>query len=89
MKKEYQATLLGIQKGRGGELQANPDEGYVIAENDFGGMPLSCSNKLLVSQLSISLIAETARSAATTLTGFSLLSFFSRCSTSFSICLIR
>ncbi|WP_136806546.1 potassium channel family protein [Desulfosediminicola flagellatus] len=35
MKKEYQATLLGIQKGRGGELQANPDQGYVIDDKDF------------------------------------------------------
>ncbi len=35
MKKQYKATLLGIQKGQGGELQANPDENYIIAENDF------------------------------------------------------
>lgn len=35
LKKRYKSTLLGIQKGRGGELQANHDEGYVIAENDY------------------------------------------------------
>lgn len=35
MKKEYKATLLGIQKGQGGELQANPDQGYTIAANDY------------------------------------------------------
>lgn len=34
-KKKYNATVLGIQKGRGGELRANPDHDYVIEENDY------------------------------------------------------
>lgn len=35
MKQEYKATLLGIQKGRGGDLQANLDHDYIIAANDY------------------------------------------------------
>ncbi len=34
MKKEYQATVLGIQKGKGGELVANPDPEYIITADD-------------------------------------------------------
>lgn len=34
MKKEHQATVLGVQKGRGGEFITNPDEDYELAEND-------------------------------------------------------
>lgn len=35
MKQDYQATILGIQKGRGGELQANPDHQYEITRDDY------------------------------------------------------
>ncbi|WP_163335762.1 TrkA family potassium uptake protein [Desulfopila sp. IMCC35008] len=35
VKKEYGATALGIQKGRGGELLTNPEQDYVICEGDY------------------------------------------------------
>ncbi len=35
MKKEHQATVLGIQQGQGGDLIANPDEEYTIVEDDY------------------------------------------------------
>ncbi len=35
MKKEYQATVLGIQKGRGGNLMANPDQDYTVDGSDY------------------------------------------------------
>lgn len=35
LKKKHQATLLGIQKSRGGELLANPDPDYTIEEKDY------------------------------------------------------
>ncbi len=35
MKKEYQAMVLGIQKGRGGELVANPDQDYRVEKSDY------------------------------------------------------
>lgn len=35
LKKDFQATLLGIQKGRGGELMANPEYKYAIEESDY------------------------------------------------------
>ncbi len=35
MKKEYQATVLGIQKGRGGKLMANPDQDYIVDCSDY------------------------------------------------------
>ncbi len=34
MKKDYQATVLGVQKGKGGEFITNPDEGYEITDKD-------------------------------------------------------
>jgi voltage-gated potassium channel len=34
MKEEYKATVLGVQKGRGGELIANPDGDYQLTEGD-------------------------------------------------------
>ncbi len=34
MKTDYQATLLGIQKGSSGELMANPDKDYTITTDD-------------------------------------------------------
>lgn len=35
IKKEYGATALGIQKGRGGELLTNPEQDYAICEGDY------------------------------------------------------
>lgn len=35
MKQEQQATVLGIQKGRGGELITNPDIDYLVTEQDY------------------------------------------------------
>jgi len=35
MKKEDQATLLGVQKGVKGELITNPDAGYVFSRDDY------------------------------------------------------
>lgn len=35
MKKEYNATVLGIQKGKGGELITNPDHQYAITQDDY------------------------------------------------------
>lgn len=35
VKKEYRATALGIQKGRGGELLTNTDPDYRIVEGDY------------------------------------------------------
>ena len=35
MKKEKKSTALGVQKGRGGELIANPDTDYVLAAGDY------------------------------------------------------
>lgn len=35
LKKEYQATPLGIQKGRGGEVITNPDPEYRIETGDY------------------------------------------------------
>ena len=35
MKQEQQATVLGIQKGRGGELITNPDVDYLVSKQDY------------------------------------------------------
>lgn len=35
VKKEYDATALGIQKGRGGELITNPDQDYLLCQGDY------------------------------------------------------
>lgn len=35
MKKDRQTTVLGVQKGRGGELTSNPDVDYVLAAEDY------------------------------------------------------
>lgn len=35
MKKEYNATVLGIQKGAGGELISNPDQNYSLEQGDY------------------------------------------------------
>ncbi len=35
MKKEHQATVLGIQKGKGGEVMTNPAQDYLLTEGDL------------------------------------------------------
>ncbi len=35
MKQEYRATVLGIQKGRGGELMTNPNVDYMVSGQDY------------------------------------------------------
>lgn len=35
MKKEHHATVLGVQKGKGGELISNPEYKYAVTENDY------------------------------------------------------